>query len=85
MEWNSDSLDLKLNSEYKFLFDISSIPLNPRTHPTNEVSVFEVYVIISLSIFSNPYLVGNPIVWFTFNVVLNIWKSYVNIQGFNWV
>ena len=41
---------------------ISDIPLNPRIHPVNEVAVFPVYVIISLSIFSKPYLSGNPVV-----------------------
>ena len=44
---------------------IADIPLNPRTHPVNDVDVFPVYVIISLSIFSNPYLSGKPVVWFT--------------------
>ena len=31
----------------------------------NEVAVFPVYVIISLSIFNSPYESGNPVVWFT--------------------
>ena len=33
-------------------------PLNPRTQPVNEVVPIPVYVIISSSIFSNPYLLG---------------------------
>ena len=44
---------------------IAEIPLNPRIHPVNEVSVFPVYVIISLSIFKRPYFYGKPVVWFT--------------------
>ena len=33
-------------------------PLNPRTHPVNEVVPIPVYVIISSSILINPYLFG---------------------------
>ena len=33
-------------------------PLNPRTQPVKEVVPIPVYVIISSSIFSNPYLLG---------------------------
>ena len=46
-------------------FCISDMPLNPRIHPVKEVSVFPVYVIISLSIFKRPYFSGKPVVWFT--------------------
>ena len=37
-----------------------SIPLNPLIHPSNEVDVFEVYVIISSFIFKSPYESGQP-------------------------
>ena len=37
-------------------------PLNPRIHPVNEVVPIPVYVIISSSIFNNPYLLGYPFV-----------------------
>ena len=43
-------------------FSISDIPLNPRIHPVKDVSVFPVYVIISLSIFKRPYFSGKPVV-----------------------
>ena len=37
-------------------------PLNPRIHPVNEVVPIPVYVMISSSIFNNPYLLGYPFV-----------------------
>ena len=40
------------------------IPQKPLTHPVNDVEVFPVYVIISLSIFRRPYESGNPFVPF---------------------
>ena len=43
-------------------FEYPVTPLNPLTHPVNEVSVFPVYVIISSSILITPYLSGNPLV-----------------------
>ena len=36
------------------------IALNPLVHPKKEVSVFSVYVIISLFIFKIPYFDGQP-------------------------
>ena len=38
------------------------MPLNPLTHPVKVFVVKPVYVIISSSIFSNPYFCGNPLV-----------------------
>ena len=58
-------VSLKVKNSGSPCVSISDIPLNPRTHPTNVFFVFSVYVIISSSIFSNPYLSGNPVVWFT--------------------
>ena len=60
---------------------ISDIPLNPRIHPVNEVLVFPVYVMISSSIFSNPYLSGNPVVWFTLITSSYAYKSEDKITG----
>ena len=50
---------------------IADTPLNPRIQPVNEVAVFPVYVIISLSIFKRPYLSGKPVVWFTLIISSN--------------
>ena len=40
------------------------IPLNPLTHPSNDVSVFDSYEMISLSILIRPFLLGKPSVKF---------------------
>ena len=47
-------VSLKVKNSGFETVSISDIPLNPRIHPVNEVSVYPVYVIISLSILSNP-------------------------------
>ena len=57
------------------------MPLNPRIHPVKEVSVFPVYVIISLSIFKRPYESGNPFVPFG-NASTVIVLSYGVISAF---
>ena len=44
-------------------------PLKPRIQPVKVVSVFPVYVIISSSIFNNPYVSGYPFVDKTLIVV----------------
>ena len=45
------------------------MPLNPRIQPVKDVEVIPVYEIISSSIFSNPYSLGNPFVFGTVIVV----------------
>ena len=50
-------------------------PLNPRTHPVNEVVPIPVYVMISSSILSNPYWSGYPFVESTKIVVDAFWVS----------
>ena len=68
----SSKITLCLLVLVKYAFVVSSypvIPLNPRIHPKNVVSVFDVYVIISSSILSNPYSDGNPFVLGTVIVV----------------
>ena len=51
------------------MFLYPSIPENPLIHPKNSVSVFDVYVIISLPIFKRPYSTGYPFVEDTVIVV----------------
>ena len=53
-------VSLKVKNSGVPAVSIADIPLNPRIHPVNEVAVFPVYVIISLSIFKRPYVSGNP-------------------------
>ena len=57
-KWDSALLVEKINLSF-FPFK-SLIPLNPRIHSSKLLSVLDLYVIISLSIFIIPYLSGNP-------------------------
>jgi len=60
---------LKVKNSGEPAVSIADIPLKPRIQPVNEVAVFPVYVIISLSIFKRPYSEGNPLVLATVIVV----------------
>ena len=51
---------VKVRYSGAFVFWLFSIPLKPRVQPINEVEPIPVYVIISSSIFSNPYWDGHP-------------------------
>ena len=50
-------------------------------HPVNEVAVFPVYVIISLSIFKRPYVSGNPVVWLTLITSSNAYVKDAKTTG----
>ena len=60
---------------------ISDIPLKPRTHPKNDVSVLLVYVIISSLIFKSPYFSGNPSVVLTLIISSYAKISFVKVIG----
>ena len=51
-------LVLKDNKSGRVGWSIASTPLNPLTHPVKDVVPMPVYVMISSSILSNPYLLG---------------------------
>ena len=55
-------VSLKVKNSGEPAVSRADIPLNPRIQPVNEVAVFPVYVIISLSIYKRPYLSGKPVV-----------------------
>ena len=55
------------------------IPLNPLTHPVNELVVIPVYVIISSFILNNPYSFGNPFVDDTLSVVSDVLIPVVSV------
>jgi len=59
----------KVSVNIRSPFSSSEIPLNPRVHPIKEISVFDLYVIISSSILISPYSSGNPSVLETLIVV----------------
>ena len=60
--WTPAFVWLNINSSSFKSVWYDDIPLNPRVRPVNVFVVSPVYVIISLSIFNNPYWLGNPFV-----------------------
>ena len=73
--------DKKVKNSGEPAVSSADIPLNPRIQPVNDVEVFPVYVMISLSIFKRPYVSGNPVVWFTLITSSNAYVKDDKITG----
>ena len=68
IECSCISVDAKDRSS-EFVSEYPNTPLNPLIQSLNDVSVFDLYNIISLLMFMIPYLSGNPTVLSTKIVV----------------